>query len=152
MSTGMEKKENEGTSDIFWSREPIMGHRGTKENPAIVPSYNTSRCVGLETEQVRKARARRYPLLTPARSFVLLLRRRRRLTSRPRSEQVSWVINKQGPNRQIWWSSPLSGPRRYEYEHASDRWLHTRDGSELLAQLRAELLELGGVTLDLGAS
>ena len=83
---------------------------------------------------------------------MLLLRRRRRLTSRPRSEQVSWVINKQGPNRQIWWSSPLSGPRRYEYEHASDRWLHTRDGSELLAQLRAELLELGGVTLDLGAS
>ena len=49
----MEKKENEQTADIFWSREPIMGHRGTKENPAIVPSYNTSRCVGLETEQVR---------------------------------------------------------------------------------------------------
>jgi frataxin len=26
-----------------------------------------------------------------------------------------WVINKQTPNRQIWWSSPISGPRRYEY-------------------------------------
>jgi frataxin-like iron-binding protein CyaY len=26
-----------------------------------------------------------------------------------------WVINKQTPNRQIWWSSPVSGPRRYEY-------------------------------------
>jgi hypothetical protein len=53
MSTGMEKKEIDNSADIFWSREPIMGHRGTKENPAIVPSYNTSRCVGLETEQVR---------------------------------------------------------------------------------------------------
>lgn len=52
MSTGMEKKEIEQSPDIFWSREPIMGPRGTKENPAIVPSYNTSRCVGLETEQV----------------------------------------------------------------------------------------------------
>ena len=55
MATGMEKKEIEGTADIFWSREPIMGPRGTKENPAIVPSFNTSRVVGLETEQARAA-------------------------------------------------------------------------------------------------
>ena len=54
MATGMEKKEIEGTADIFWSREPIMGPKGTKENPAIVPSFNTSRVVGLETEQVRR--------------------------------------------------------------------------------------------------
>ena len=53
MSTGMEKKEILNTPDIFWSREPIMGPKGTKENPAIIPSFNTSRCVGLETEQVR---------------------------------------------------------------------------------------------------
>ena len=53
MATGMEKKEIDGTADIFWSREPIMGHKGTRENPAIVPSFNTSRVVGLETEQVR---------------------------------------------------------------------------------------------------
>ena len=51
MATGMEKKEIEGSTDIFWSREPIRGHRGTKDNPAIVPSFNTSRVVGLETEQ-----------------------------------------------------------------------------------------------------
>lgn len=31
-----------------------------------------------------------------------------------------WVINKQTPNRQLWWSSPLSGPRRYEYVPRSD--------------------------------
>ena len=52
MATGMEKKEIDGASDIFWSREPIMGPKGTKEKPAIVPSFNTSRVVGLETEQV----------------------------------------------------------------------------------------------------
>lgn len=51
MSTGMEKKEIMNTPDIFWSREPIMGPKGTKENPAIIPSFNDSRCVGLETEQ-----------------------------------------------------------------------------------------------------
>ena len=53
MATGMERKEMELTPDIFWSREPIVGHKGTKENPAIIPSFNTSRVVGLETEQVR---------------------------------------------------------------------------------------------------
>ena len=68
MATGMEKKEIQGTPDIFWSREPIMGPKGTKEKPAIVPSFNTWRCVGLETEQARPtpspffaARRRRAP-------------------------------------------------------------------------------------------
>ena len=51
MATGMEKKELQQSHDIFWSRLPIEGPRGTKENPAIIPSFNTSRCVGLETEQ-----------------------------------------------------------------------------------------------------
>ena len=55
MSTGMEKKEIANTPDIFWSREPIMGPKGTKSQPAIIPSFNTSRCVGLETEQVSTA-------------------------------------------------------------------------------------------------
>ena len=60
ISTGMERKEELGTPDIFWSREPITGPRGTKENPAIVPSFNDSRVVGLETEQVcgRESRER----------------------------------------------------------------------------------------------
>eukprot|EP00966_Prymnesium_polylepis_P071023 1649772-Prymnesium_polylepis.1 len=48
----MERKEIDLTPDVFWSREPIIGHKGTKENPAIIPSFNTSRVVGLETEQV----------------------------------------------------------------------------------------------------
>merc|ERR1719272_357087 len=38
-------------ADIFWSREPITGPRGTKENPAIIPSFNDHRVVGLEIEQ-----------------------------------------------------------------------------------------------------
>jgi frataxin len=42
----------------------------------------------------------------------------------------TWVLNKQTPNRQIWWSSPISGPRRYEFVIASDaengNWAYTR--------------------------
>ena len=27
----------------------------------------------------------------------------------------TWVINKQPPNRQVWLSSPISGPRRFDW-------------------------------------
>mmetsp|Transcript_17107 Transcript_17107/g.35135 ORF Transcript_17107/g.35135 Transcript_17107/m.35135 type:complete len:250 (+) Transcript_17107:247-996(+) len=40
----------------------------------------------------------------------------------------TWVLNKQTPNRQIWWSSPISGPRRYEYD--GETWVYTRSGGE----------------------
>jgi len=50
-STGMERKEEQLSPDVFWDRLPIVGHRGTKENPACVPSFCDSRVVGLETEQ-----------------------------------------------------------------------------------------------------
>lgn len=40
--------------------------------------------------------------------------------------QGTWVLNKQTPNRQIWWSSPISGPRRYEYDEESQKWIWTR--------------------------
>ena len=52
----MEAKEIQGTADIFWSREPITGPKGTKENPAIIPSFNDHRVVGLEIEQARGVR------------------------------------------------------------------------------------------------
>ena len=38
----------------------------------------------------------------------------------------TWVINKQTPNEQLWWSSPISGPRRYEYVEERERWVYTR--------------------------
>jgi frataxin len=38
----------------------------------------------------------------------------------------TWVINKQTPNEQLWWSSPISGPRRYEYVEERGRWVYTR--------------------------
>uniref|UniRef100_A0A7S4QGS3 ferroxidase n=1 Tax=Ditylum brightwellii TaxID=49249 RepID=A0A7S4QGS3_9STRA len=41
----------------------------------------------------------------------------------------TWVLNKQTPNQQIWWSSPLSGPRRYEYVELGDGegiWVYSR--------------------------
>ncbi|KPI41951.1 Frataxin-like protein [Cyphellophora attinorum] len=81
--------------------------------------------------------------------------------------QGTWVINKQPPNKQIWLSSPLSGPKRYDYQapgagqdakEGTDaaslsvdvegkitdydhggRWVYLRDGSGLSELLKNEL-------------
>ena len=53
------------------------------------------------------------------------------------AETGTWVLNKQVPNKQIWLSSPLSGPCRYE--HVDGTWTHTRDGSSLAELLEREL-------------
>ena len=49
----------------------------------------------------------------------------------------TWVLNKQVPNRQLWLSSPLSGPCRFDYVDGT--WTHTRDGSSLSELLEREL-------------
>jgi frataxin len=62
----------------------------------------------------------------------------------------TWVLNKQTPNQQIWWSSPVSGPRRYQYEDGE--WVFTRDDSHsmtLAEALKEELEEIYQVDLDL---
>lgn len=43
----------------------------------------------------------------------------------------TWVINKQSPNQQLWWSSPLSGPKRFEYDPVDKMWICTQDGLSL---------------------
>ncbi|KAI1817162.1 mitochondrial chaperone Frataxin [Poronia punctata] len=61
----------------------------------------------------------------------------------------TYVINKQPPNRQIWLSSPTSGPKRYDWvvlregqdqkqDTARADWIYLRDGSSLSELLRDE--------------
>lgn len=62
----------------------------------------------------------------------------------------TWVLNKQTPNRQIWWSSPLSGPRRYEHEDGE--WVFTRDDSHSMTLKEAiadEVFQIYQIKLDL---
>ena len=82
----------------------------------------------------------------------------------------TWVLNKQTPNQQIWWSSPISGPRRYEYalwsqrvgEEKQKRWIFTRfidherkeewlDSKFLGEALSEEMRVLFGLHLELDA-
>lgn len=62
----------------------------------------------------------------------------------------TYVINKQPPNKQIWLSSPISGPKRYDWvlsgesmHHKEDsgkgEWIYLRDGTNLTSLLQKEL-------------
>jgi frataxin len=60
----------------------------------------------------------------------------------------TWVLNKQTPNRQIWWSSPLSGPKRFEYDD-EEIWFSTKDGLSLGPLLQQEIAHVTGRTMEL---
>ncbi|KAI1797682.1 Frataxin [Ganoderma leucocontextum] len=62
----------------------------------------------------------------------------------------TYVINKQPPNKQIWLSSPFSGPKRYDYTPEQDGWVYSRDGRSLSELLNQELGEVFGRKVDLG--
>ncbi|KAF8898356.1 hypothetical protein BD779DRAFT_1483518 [Infundibulicybe gibba] len=54
-------------------------------------------------------------------------------------DKGTYVINKQPPNKQIWLSSPVSGPKRYDYSEADDNWLYSRDGRSIGELLNEEI-------------
>ncbi|KAH7407151.1 hypothetical protein BKA64DRAFT_705562 [Cadophora sp. MPI-SDFR-AT-0126] len=67
----------------------------------------------------------------------------------------TYVLNKQPPNKQIWLSSPITGPKRYDYVLLSEgqdakegtgrgEWVYLRDGSSLTELLEKEI----GITMD----
>jgi frataxin len=67
-----------------------------------------------------------------------------------KAKEHSYVLNKQPPNRQIWLSSPISGPKRFDWVMAQEGmnfkegsgqgdWVYLRDGSSLTEILRKEL-------------
>lgn len=66
----------------------------------------------------------------------------------------TYLLNKHGPNREIWLSSPLSGAWHFAYDESAQSWRSTRavasGPDNLLALLETELNELTGGDLDLG--
>ncbi|KAL3820989.1 hypothetical protein ACJIZ3_006894 [Penstemon smallii] len=56
----------------------------------------------------------------------------------------TYVINKQTPNRQIWMSSPLSGPSRFDWDQNAEAWIYRRTKGELINVLETELEQLCG--------
>ncbi|XP_066224129.1 frataxin, mitochondrial [Saccopteryx leptura] len=61
----------------------------------------------------------------------------------------TYVINKQTPNKQIWLSSPSSGPKRYDW--TGKNWVYSHDGVSLHDLLAAEMTEALKTRLDLSS-
>ncbi|KAM4808815.1 frataxin, mitochondrial [Rhinophrynus dorsalis] len=59
------------------------------------------------------------------------------LTVKLGGDMGTYVINKQTPNKQIWLSSPTSGPKRYDWTGAA--WVYSHDGVQLHQLLAKEL-------------
>uniref|UniRef100_A0A1I7UA41 ferroxidase n=1 Tax=Caenorhabditis tropicalis TaxID=1561998 RepID=A0A1I7UA41_9PELO len=55
----------------------------------------------------------------------------------------TYVINKQSPNKQIWLSSPMSGPKRYDLQEEG-RWTYSHDGEKLDDLLNREFRKILG--------
>ncbi|XP_044745353.1 frataxin homolog, mitochondrial [Coccinella septempunctata] len=62
-------------------------------------------------------------------------------------EYGTYVINRQLPNKQIWLSSPISGPKRYDYMNNS--WIYKHNNQTLHSLLQEELSKLLNKPIDL---
>ncbi|GJD07315.1 Frataxin, mitochondrial [Galdieria sulphuraria] len=62
-------------------------------------------------------------------------------------ENRTYVLNTQRPNRQLWLSSPFSGPWRFSWNFAQREWKATRTGIQLRTLLSEELKGLVGIDI-----
>jgi len=58
----------------------------------------------------------------------------------------TYVINKQTPNKQIWFSSPVSGPKRYDF--IDGEWVYKHDRTTMHDLLTSEVSEMLKVKTD----
>lgn len=68
------------------------------------------------------------------------------LTVKVSNSWGTYVINKQVPNKQIWLSSPKSGPKRYDY--IDGVWIYKHDNSTLHNLLNKEVSDAIGQAVD----
>ncbi|KAK9698701.1 hypothetical protein RND81_08G124500 [Saponaria officinalis] len=61
----------------------------------------------------------------------------------------TYVVNKQTPNRQIWLSSPVSGPARFDWDRSAQAWVYRRNKASLFGILESELEKLCGEPVSL---
>ncbi|VDN12628.1 unnamed protein product [Dibothriocephalus latus] len=63
----------------------------------------------------------------------------------------TYVINKQSFNKQIWFSSPTSGPKRFDYDPNTKSWIYSHDKTDLFRLMSTEFSLILGcpVTLKL---
>ncbi|KAI1314545.1 Mitochondrial chaperone Frataxin [Mortierella claussenii] len=62
-------------------------------------------------------------------------------------DKGTYVVNKQPPNKQLWLSSPTTGPKRYDYDATHKTWFYGRDHHSLTYLLNTEISEAIGIDI-----
>jgi frataxin len=62
----------------------------------------------------------------------------------------TFVLNKQAPVQQLWYSSPVSGPHHYDYDSDTRRWLSDKDRHDLQLAIERELSLVCGEEVSFG--
>ncbi|TPP62369.1 Frataxin regulates mitochondrial iron accumulation [Fasciola gigantica] len=60
----------------------------------------------------------------------------------------TYIINRQAPNKQLWLSSPLSGPKRYDFLINKGKWIYKHDGTALHNLLNKEISDIVGHSVE----
>ncbi|KAF9409998.1 Mitochondrial chaperone Frataxin [Podila epigama] len=63
-------------------------------------------------------------------------------------DKGTYVVNKQPPNKQLWLSSPTSGPKRYDYDKEHETWFYGRDHHSLKYLLDTEITKAIGIKIN----
>ncbi|KAK3834833.1 MAG: hypothetical protein JOS17DRAFT_737898 [Linnemannia elongata] len=63
-------------------------------------------------------------------------------------DKGTYVVNKQPPNKQLWLSSPTSGPKRYDFDAEHQVWFYGRDHHSLKYLLDTEITKAIGIEID----
>ncbi|KAG0024947.1 Mitochondrial chaperone Frataxin [Podila clonocystis] len=63
-------------------------------------------------------------------------------------DKGTYVVNKQPPNKQLWLSSPTSGPKRYDYDQEHETWFYNRDHHSLKYLLDTEITKALGFEIN----
>ncbi|KAG0280423.1 Mitochondrial chaperone Frataxin [Linnemannia exigua] len=63
-------------------------------------------------------------------------------------DKGTYVVNKQPPNKQLWLSSPTSGPKRYDFDAEYKVWFYGRDHHSLKFLLDTEITKAIGIDID----
>ncbi|KAF9136228.1 Mitochondrial chaperone Frataxin [Mortierella sp. 14UC] len=63
-------------------------------------------------------------------------------------DKGTYVVNKQPPNKQLWLSSPTSGPKRYDFDAEHKVWFYGRDHHSLKFLLDTEITKAIGIEID----
>ncbi|KAF9436873.1 Mitochondrial chaperone Frataxin [Entomortierella beljakovae] len=64
-------------------------------------------------------------------------------------DKGTYVVNKQPPNKQLWLSSPTSGPKRYDYDSKYKTWFYNRDHHTLKSLLDTEITKAIEIDIDI---